>query len=308
MPRSTYLTAPAYVLGEIEADYTTIPDLTTRARELGLAPQPELWGWRSFRRTRRGTDQLAAATGRATLRRAALDPSAVDALVLCSTKFPGGAETHGRFVESVMSGLGLHSAAFIGVTLNRCTNLLAGIDVADSMIRSGRHNRVLVVTTDRIEDETTRMQPFALFSDGAASCLVAAEPGTADAYEVLCCASAQDTSSLDWSHEISSDLAKEVNDVIAKSTGVTIAEIDSLVHSNLFIPLVVAKERQAGFSPAQLDTRNVTRIGHCFAADPLVNLVDRAAAGQVQPGGHYLLAVSVPGSRLGVLARKTIHT
>jgi 3-oxoacyl-[acyl-carrier-protein] synthase-3 len=45
-------------------------------------------------------------------------------------------------------------------------------------------------------------------------------------------------------------------------------------------------------------------VGHCFAADPLINLVDRDAQGELRDGAHYLLAASVPGSRIGVLLRK----
>ena len=52
-----------------------------------------------------------------------------------------------------------------------------------------------------------------------------------------------------------------------------------------------------------MDAVNTPRFGHCFAADPLINLVDRAARGAVEEGSAYLLAVSVPGARQGVLLR-----
>jgi 3-oxoacyl-[acyl-carrier-protein] synthase-3 len=61
------------------------------------------------------------------------------------------------------------------------------------------------------------------------------------------------------------------------------------------------KERQAGFSREQLYLDNIPRLGHCFAADPLINLVDRTERGDVRPGRYCLLAASVPGSRLGAL-------
>ncbi len=77
-----------------------------------------------------------------------------------------------------------------------------------------------------------------------------------------------------------------------------------LAHANLYKPLVVMKERQAGFSPPQLYLANIERLGHCFAADPLINLVDRMALGHVRPGSYCLLASSVPGSRIGVLLEK----
>lgn len=300
-----YLSAPRYVLGEIEADHATLPDLAEKAAQYGLAMLPDLWGWGTYRRTTRTTDQLAVAAGAQTLEAAGIEPSVVDALIVCSTQFPGGAQSHGTFVGTVMDGLGLPHAAFTGLTLNRCTGLLAGIDVAEAMVASGRHRTVLVASTDRIADETERLTTFALFSDGAASCLVAAD-GYGDAtYEVIACATAQDNRSLDWANEISSDLARAVNEAVLKPAGSTVEDVDGLMHPNLFIPLVVMKEQQAGFAKRQLYTDNVKRTGHCFAADPLINLVDRAAAGQVHPGRLYLLAASVPGSRHGVLLRRT---
>ncbi|NUR29169.1 MAG: 3-oxoacyl-ACP synthase, partial [Catenulispora sp.] len=237
---------------------------------------------------------LAVEAGRAALDRSTATP---DALILCSTRFDGGAESHGGFVAEVTAGLGLPDVAFLGITLNRCTNLLTAIDVATAFVGAGRHERVLVVTTDRAAAESERMTKFALFSDGAAACLVTRDPGE---YAILATATAQRTADLDWSHEISSDLAREVNEQLLKAAGITLAEVTGLAHTNLYVPLVAAKERLAGFSADQLYTANVERVGHCFAADPLINLADR---GPARPGEYHVLAASVPGARAGVLLR-----
>ena len=172
--------------------------------------------------------------------------------------------------------------------------------MATALVASGRHRTVLVITTDRVADEADRMEQFALFSDGAASCLVAADPYGTPVYEIVSCASAQDNTNLDPSREISSDLARVVNESLLKAGGLALPEVEGLLHANLFLPIVTMKERQAGFSAGQLDTGNVTRVGHCFGADPLINLLDRPT----HPGHHYLLVASVPGSRFGVLLRR----
>ncbi|PYC71899.1 3-oxoacyl-ACP synthase [Streptomyces tateyamensis] len=301
------LQAPRYVLGEEELDHTEVECLAERAAELRMVPKAALWGWGSVRRTGRGLADLAIETGAATLRAAGTDPGSVDALLLCSTRFPGGPRTHGRFVERILTGLGLDRAAFLGITLNRCTNLLVALDTAHALVTAGRYRRILVVTTDRVEDEKERMESFALFSDGAASCLVTADADAesgAAGYRIRSTASAQEAAALDWSHEISADLAKEANARLLAPHGLAVAELDGLLHANLFLPLVVMKERQAGFTAEQLYTANITRLGHCFAADPLVNLVDQEAGGLLRDGGHYLAAVSVPGSRVAVLLQR----
>ncbi|WSQ10879.1 3-oxoacyl-ACP synthase [Streptomyces sp. NBC_01231] len=299
-----YLSAPRYVIGETEADHTSVKDLPRKAREFGMPPKASLWGWGSVRLTNESLETLAVRSGLATLEAAGTAPSSVDCLVLCSTRFPGGPRTHGKFMETVMSGLGLDNAAFTGITLNRCTNLLVGLRTAQALVAAGHHRTVLVVTTDRISDEAVRMENFALFSDGAAAALVSDAPQGPDSYEIVAGASAQDPRALEWTNEISSDLARVVNQRILDAVDMKVGDIDGVLHLNLYKPIVVLKERQAGFTKEQLFLDNIPRVGHCFAADPLINLADRATAGHLRDDGHYLLAASVPGVRVGVLLRK----
>jgi len=301
---TAFLRGASYVLGEREADHTAIDNLNELAEAFRMAPNAGLWGWGHIRTTGRELEELAVDTGVATLAAAGVDASSIEALLLCSNRIPGPAEGHGRFVENVLTGIGLGNIAFYGQNLNRCVNLLAGLDVSCAFVASGRHRRVLLITTDRVADGADRMSQFALFSDGAASCVVACDAGDRDSYELLGCATAQDTATLEWTKEISSDLAREVNDRLLTPHGLTLGDIAGLMHANLFKPLVVMKERQAGFSAEQLYLDNIPRIGHCFAADPLINLVDRTALGHIGQGGYCLLASSVPGSRIGALLKR----
>ena len=296
-----FLTAPQYVLGEIEEDHTAVVNFAERMAEFRIPPRAQFWGWGSMRRTAKSIAALAVESGSATLRAAAIDPASVDALVLCSTSFPEGTGSHGSLVQAVLAGLGLDGVDFFGITLNSCANLLAGLQMADAMVGSGRYRRVLVITSDRVRDETTRMEKFALFSDGAASCVVTAERG---GFQLVSCAAAHNVRDLDWSSEISSGLARTVNERVLKSAGVGLEDVAGLLHTNIFKPIIVMKEMQAGFTADQLFTDNVTRVGHCFAADPFINLVDRGTAGHVHDDHHYLLASSIPGLRIGVLLRK----
>jgi 3-oxoacyl-[acyl-carrier-protein] synthase-3 len=305
---TVHLSAPTYELGEIELDHTEIPEFAERARSYRMPVSADLWGWGKVRRTERTLAELTADSGETTLRTAGIDPAAVSLLLLCSTRFPGDAGTHGQFVAGITERLGLHEAAFTGLTLNRCTNLLAGIDIAAALVASGRHRTVLLVTADRVEQEADRMEQFALFSDGAASCLVSAEPYGSPVYEIVSAASAQANRDLDWSHQISPDLSRAVNEALLKPGGMAVDDVAGLLHANLFVPILTMKERQAGFTAGQLDLHNVTRVGHCFAADPLINLVDRAATGRVSDGETFILAVSVPGVRHGVLLRAGRNT
>ncbi|WP_331767509.1 3-oxoacyl-ACP synthase [Embleya sp. NBC_00896] len=300
---AAYLHGPRYVLGETEVHHTRIANLSARAAEFRMAPTADLWGWGNVRRTGRSLEAMAAESAAATLRAAATAPSRVDAVVLCSTRIPGPAEGHGGFMETFLAEAGLGDIPFYGQNMNRCVNLLAAIDTATAFVNAGRYRRVLIVTTDSVAHEDDRVASYALFSDGAASCLVAAEGEIDGGYEIVACASAQHRGSLAHANEISADLARTVNDRLLTPSGMKLGDVAGLMHANIFKPVVVMKERQAGFTQAQLHLDNITRVGHCFAADPLINLVDRAAAGHVESGRHYMLAAAVPGQRIGVLLR-----
>ncbi len=303
-----YLLGPAYVLGEHEVDHTAIENLGELAKRFKLAPKADLWGWGTIRTTSRELEDLAVETGLATLKTAGIDTATVDALVACSNRIPGPAEGHGQFVAEVLVGIGLGDIPAYGANLNRCVNLLAGIDLARALVVSGRYRRVLVITTDKVAEGADRMSQFALFSDGAASCVISAGggdlAGPASGYELLGCATAQETAALEWTNQISADLARDVNDQLLGAAGLKLGDVAALAHANLFTPLVAMKERQAGFSPEQLYLANITRFGHCFAADPLINLVDRDGLGHLAAGSYCLLASSVPGSRIGALLRR----
>ena len=300
-----FLRGPSYVLGEREVDHAGVENLAGLAARFKMAPSAGLWGWGSLRVTERDLEDLAADSGLATLRATGLDPAGVDALVLCSNRIPGPAEDHGRFVQRVLTGIGLGDIPCYGQFLNRCVNLLAGLDVARALTVSGRHRTVLLITTDKVAPGADRMSQFALFSDGAASCVVTTEVVTDEAerngFALLGCAAAQRTAELEWTSQISADLARQVTGALLDPRGLKLGDIAALLHANLFKPVVMMKERQAGFSPEQLYLDNITRLGHCFAADPLINLVDRTERGDVGLGRYCMLAASVPGSRLGAL-------
>lgn len=304
MSSPAFLLSPRYVLGEIEEPYTAVEELEARVAHYGIPMAPRAWGWGSFFRTRRTPVELAVASGTATLEAAGVPRASVDGLIVCTSQFPRSVDDHAGFLGDVLAGLGLCPSFACGMTLNRCNNLLAALHVAKSLVQAGGQRRILVVTADRVSHGAERLEKFALFSDGAASCLVDAAEQDSDCHQILATASAQDADVLGMRDQIDPRLAVAVNEELQRATGIPIEKVDALLPANLVRPLVTMKERQAGFAAAQLRTGNIERIGHCFAADPLINLVDLAAAGEDETDGLYLLASSVPGARHGVLLRK----
>src|SRR5437773_8871850 len=92
--------------------------------------------------------QLAAAAARKALAYAEVDPLAVDVVVFCGiTK---------DFIEpatcnAVAEAVGARDARVFDLT-NACNGFIDGLDLADSLIRSGKARRVLVTTGERVSD------------------------------------------------------------------------------------------------------------------------------------------------------------
>jgi 3-oxoacyl-(acyl-carrier-protein) synthase III len=91
---------------------------------------------------------LAAAAGRKALANAGVDPLAVDVIMFCGiTK---------DFIEpatcnAVAETLGARRARVLDLS-NACNGFIDGLDLADSLIRAGKADRVLVTTGERVSN------------------------------------------------------------------------------------------------------------------------------------------------------------
>ncbi|MFI9503885.1 hypothetical protein [Nocardia sp. NPDC052566] len=293
------LSGASYELGEHEVGYREAYRFAEKIARYEMLDDAEIWGWGRFFASARDRTELAVASARRTLSLTGCAGTDVDAVILCATEFPSGVDHHARYCRVILEALDLENAFVIGVTLGRCNTLLSAVHLADRFVASQTYDRVLVIVSDRVADEEQRFQQFALFSDGAASCLVTSQPGDLG---IIATASALDTAALDASGRFSGRLGRTAADTITRRSGVRPDEVSAVLPPNVFMPIVRMSEGRSGFRPDQLYLRNIADRGHCFSADPLVNLVDRQHAHGARPGEYILLTSSVPGSRMSILA------
>lgn len=296
---SLYLHGCSYVLGEEERSVVSIDGLAAFLAAEQMIDDPELWGWGGYRATSRAVTELWLDSARRSLSDFAVD--GIDAAVLCGARFPTDVDGHAEIVGRFLEAAGLPRAVPYGVTLNRCSTLVAGLALAEALIVGGGHRAVLVVAGDAVSSPEERLRPFAVFSDGAASCVVAS--GIPGPFELLATAGAVDAAGMRVGGPISADLTRRVNAVLAARTGIDAAEVRRVAHNNVFRPIVVMKEQMGGFRRDQLFLDNIARIGHAYACDPLINLADLARAGAVRSGDAVAMGSSVSGARFGALLR-----
>ena len=119
-----------------------------------------------------GTSYMARKAANELLKKTGADPDSIDALIGCTTtpdyKFPSTASI-------VLGKLGLKNAFAFDMEC-ACCGFLYGLDMASSMIQSGRYKRIVVIGADKMSTliDYTDRQTCVLFGDGAGAVLVEA--------------------------------------------------------------------------------------------------------------------------------------
>jgi len=119
-----------------------------------------------------GTSYMARKAAKQLLKKTGVDPDSIDALFVTTST----ADYHYPSTASIVVGkLGLKNA-FAFDLWAACSGFLYTLDMAASMIQSGRYKRVIVIGADKMSSVTDYKdrQTCALFGDGAAAVLVEA--------------------------------------------------------------------------------------------------------------------------------------
>ena len=119
-----------------------------------------------------GTSYLARKAAKQLIQKTGVDPDTIDALIVTTTtpdyKFPSTASI-------VLGKLGLKNAFAFDFSA-ACCGFLYTLDVAASMIQSGRYKKIIVIGADKMSSliDYTDRQTCVLFGDGAGAVLVEA--------------------------------------------------------------------------------------------------------------------------------------
>ena len=119
-----------------------------------------------------GTSYLARKAAKQLIQKTGVDPDTIDALIVTTTtpdyKFPSTASI-------VLGKLGLKNAFAFDFS-SACCGFLYTLDVAASMIQSGRYKKIIVIGADKMSSlvDYTDRATCVLFGDGAGAVLVEA--------------------------------------------------------------------------------------------------------------------------------------
>lgn len=294
------LSGLAYQLGEIRDTYKNASGFAAA----NLADNPDLWGWGNYHATDKGLLDLMVASATASLERSPVSAGEIDAVFLCSSCLDPAIGEHCGFTREFLVRTGLTKSQCTGVTLKGCSTFLSVVELAASTVRAGLYGNALIVTADLVESGKDRFRPYAIFSDGAASCIVTSQI-TPGGLVIRATASASDSEQMFSDAPFSDDLALATNEAALNRAGARPDDVKHLFCNNLFLPVITMKETEAGIDEEALFVDNIHDKGHCFGADALINLCDFLGDRSLEAGDIAMLASDAPGTRTTILIEQS---
>ena len=170
-----------------------------------------------------------------------------------------------------------------------CVNVIQALHQAREQIRAG-HETVLILASEKAEQDIHRFRPWCFFSDYCLALVVSARTeGCRFTVRDLTICPDPDPAD-DGSRVFGRDLERGCIAALLDANGLPMEAVDRFLYMNLFQPIAEMKGIEIGFDRSQLYTDLSHQLGHCYGADPFINL--QRVCSQREAGGTYVLCAS----------------
>jgi 3-oxoacyl-[acyl-carrier-protein] synthase-3 len=220
-----------------------------------------------------------------------------------------------RPVQDVCHVLGLHQAYAFAVTQHACASGLLAVDLAGRLLAAGRagigwsHDGgsrgkdggpqalALVLTGEKAFTPIAQVIPdTTVMGEGAAACLVGLDGHRDRVLAFATCTKGEYRAGLAMPEEMAvrfqqeyvSTLAEIVESAVAQA-GLALADVALILPHNVNRISWVRLCRRLGYPIERVFLENVPVTGHCFCADPFLNLHAAAERGLLEPGQVYVM-------------------
>ncbi|MEU6559246.1 hypothetical protein [Nocardia nova] len=263
----------AYTVGERRP----IADIEPIAAEPGLLESLQQFGLAYYRHSTSTQLPIAMAATciKQTLDQSRTSPSDVDVLMLATSTLEFGRIENTELLQ-LSERYGLTNATPIGVSAAECANFGTALHLARLLVATGEARNVLLVTTDYCDVPTKRLlrEVYSIVSDGAASCLVTAEPSR---IELLATATATNqliraASNPNAIAALTRRAIAEVVDEVLTHAATERTQVQRVIMNNLNENSLRIMTAAAGFDHNMYYPDNIADYAHVHSADNLINL------------------------------------
>jgi 3-oxoacyl-[acyl-carrier-protein] synthase-3 len=245
-------------------------------------------GLRDFRKSPLSLPGLCNRSVGETMRLSGVDPADIGAVLLATTV--NSIHAVGLDYPEVAQILGDHGqidAKLYGISLSKCSNLSAALELGSSLLRANEYSEVLVIVGDKCERDRDRFMDSceSILSDGALSFILSRTEGS---YELKHLATSSDLSHLTRTFGV----LEFVDNSIKHLGGLWRAippeypreRMEKVFCGNYNTLIQRSLMRELGVGKETFYLENIPRMGHVFSCDVLINLSDHAASAPVAPG------------------------
>jgi 3-oxoacyl-[acyl-carrier-protein] synthase III len=248
-------------------------------------------------------DQCLAATG--------ADAAAIDAVIIATESFwdvehlaplsplvPSFEHLKLRdALLAVLCDAGLSAAVPYGSWLGACGNCGSALATAYAMVSTGIHARCMVVIVDKQRPDLPRFMDSgaAVLGDAAVAMMVDGEHGPGYAIDALAIVGAPDLSRLDPTRDFAKLVigthraVRRLAQSFEKSAGAPLDTGDEIIAGSFHPQSLKIICDTLKIRPEHLQRDARVKFGHAYAADPVLTLSLRAAAGQHRHGQSVVL-------------------
>ncbi|MFD2467720.1 3-oxoacyl-[acyl-carrier-protein] synthase III C-terminal domain-containing protein [Amycolatopsis silviterrae] len=248
-------------------------------------------GLRDYRKSPLGLSELCRRSAAETMRTSGAVPADVGAVLIAPTvnsihavglDYPE--------VAQILGDHGLSEAKLYGVTLSKCSNLSAALELGASLLRANDYSEVLIIVGDKCARDRDRFMDSAesILSDGALSFVLSKNGGD---WELAHLATSSDLSHLTRDFGVLAFVDNSVKNlgrlwraIPAELPG---EKMEKVFCGNYNMLIQRALMKELGTGPEKFWLDNLARLGHVFSCDVLINLTDYAERTAVAPGAAF---------------------
>jgi 3-oxoacyl-[acyl-carrier-protein] synthase III len=231
--------------------------------------------------------------------------------VIAARTLQAVAPPHVSILGEVCGQLGLTHANAFAVTQHACASGLLAVDLAGRLLAADGDPAALalVLAGEKAFTPTAQSIPSTtVMGEGTAAVLVSLE-GTGDQLlSYATCTRGEYSNGLFLSADLAARFQQEYPQVLGEvmraavaRAGLELADIDLLLPHNVNRVSWVRLCQQLGYPLERVFLDNIPVTGHCFCADPFINLHSAMERGRLVPGDRYLAVAVGLGSTFSAM-------
>lgn len=292
-----YLTSLAYNLGDFYP-IEEIDELKKRTEDELLETLLEV-GLEKYTKSDLSPFQMAKESIQFTLENATIPSDKIDALIYTTSSFWNPKFSSTKEISYLINECNLGNVYPIGLFFSECGNTQIAIRVASGLIKSKEFKNILVVATDKVAYNQTRIVPpdISICSDAAASFILTSE--VEEGFEVM--HTTQHTNPAmayidpNKFEQIEQYLNNAMNGIqqtiyqAMQNTMNTSNDFKQVIMNNYNLSVTQTICKLGNFEYEQVFKENISRFAHAFACDTLINLSDFSDKNQINSGDLLLL-------------------